>query len=51
MRQGGPNQGIFIAADPATVERLGKCHRPGMLDLRNDNGVISQFRNPDRSSH
>jgi len=27
MRRDGPKQGIFIAADPATVERLGECHR------------------------
>jgi len=33
MRRDGPKQGIFIAADPATVERLGECHRAGQAGV------------------
>jgi hypothetical protein len=51
MRRDGPNPGIFIAADPATVERQGKCHRPREARMTGDNGVFRKSEIPDRAGH
>jgi hypothetical protein len=40
MRRDGPNQGILIAADPATVERRGRYHRPGKASVAEGNGAV-----------